>query len=271
MIEFASNATIFAFIELFAFMTNYDFESRMSYDSSNSNEVISKERLSIRERVLTKKAIIITEKMKNIWDFIKKKLINAQNMQKKHADRHRTLSFIYKIEDMIWLFVKNIKIERSFRKLNHKWINSFKIKKVLKDACQLDLSSSMKIYDTFHISFLRSAFNDFLIEQLQFSSLSIVIDEQNEKKYEIDDILNSRYHYEKLQYKVVWIDYFSDRTWYSTENFEHFKNILKNYHQRYSEKFESELRLIVIIEVMLSQWIRNEHKKIKQLISKRSE
>jgi iron-sulfur cluster repair protein YtfE (RIC family) len=69
-----------------------------------------------------------------------------------------------------------------------------------------------------------------------------------------------------LQYKIVWTDHFSDRAWYSTENFEHFKNILKNYHQRYSEKFESKLRLIVIIETILSQWIRDEHKEAKQLI-----
>jgi hypothetical protein len=88
----------------------------------------------------------------------------------------------------------------------------------------------------------------------------------DEEKYEVNDILNSRYHYEKLQYKVVWSDHFSDRAWYSAENFEHFKNILKNYHQRYSEKFESELRLMIIIDAMLSKWIRNEHKKAKQLI-----
>jgi hypothetical protein len=124
----------------------------------------------------------------------------------------------------------------------------------------------MKIHDTFHISLLRKVAIDLLIEQIQSSSSSIMTDEQNEKKYEIDDILNSRYHYEKLQYRIVWIDHFSDRAWYSTENFEHFKNILKNYHQRYSEKFESELRLVVIIETMLSQWIRDEHKKVKQLI-----
>jgi hypothetical protein len=129
MTEFASNATTFAFTELFAFMINYDFESRMSYDSSNSNDVVSRERLSARERVLTKKTIIITEKMKNIWDFIKKKLVNAQEMQKKHANRHKTISSAYKIEDMIWLFIKNIKIERSFKKLDHKWIDSFKSRK----------------------------------------------------------------------------------------------------------------------------------------------
>ncbi len=182
-------------------------------------------------------------------------------MQKKHADRHKTFSSTYKIEDMIWLFIKNIKIERSFRKLDHKWIDSFKIKKVLTDACQLDLSSSMKIHDTFHISLLRSASNDFLIEQIQSSSFSIVIKE--EKKYEIDDILDSRYHYEKLQYRVAWIDHSSNRAWYSTENFDNSKNILEDFHRRYSEKFESKLRLIVIIDAMLLQWIRNEHKKVK--------
>jgi hypothetical protein len=47
-------------------MTNHDFEFRMSFDSSDSNDNASRERLSVKERVLTEKAIIITEKMKNI-------------------------------------------------------------------------------------------------------------------------------------------------------------------------------------------------------------
>jgi hypothetical protein len=88
----------------------------------------------------------------------------------------------------------------------------------------------------------------------------------DEEEYEVNDILNSRYHYDKLQYRIAWIDHFSNRAWYSAENFEHFKNILKNFHQRYSQKLDSKLRLIIIIKTMLSQWIRNEHKKTKQLI-----
>jgi hypothetical protein len=39
--------------------------------------------------------------MKKIWDFIKKKLVNAQKMQKKHADKHRTFSSEYQLEDMM--------------------------------------------------------------------------------------------------------------------------------------------------------------------------
>jgi hypothetical protein len=257
MTEFAFNAAVSTFTELFAFMTNYEFESRMSFDSISNEEFV-------RERIQDQKASNIIDKMKNIWYFIKQKLANSQNAQKKHADRKKNSSSEYKLNDMIWLFIKNIKIERSFRKLNHKWIESYKVKKALKDVCQLDLSASMKIHDTFHISLLRSALSDSFIEQIQSSSLSIVMND--EKEYEMNDILNNRYHYEKLQYKIAWIEHFSDRAWYSTENFEHSKNILKNYHQRYSEKFESKLRLIVIIEAMLSQWIKNEHKKAKQLI-----
>jgi hypothetical protein len=257
MIEFVSNVITSAFTKLFVFLANYEFESRMSFDLIDIENTIKK-------RILIKKTFDITKKMKNIWKFIKEKLTNAQKSQKRHVDKSRNLSSEYKTEDMIWLFIKNVKIERSFRKLNHKMIESYKIKKILRNVCQLNLSSSMKIHDTFHTSLLKSVSTNSLIDQIQSSSSSIVMND--EKKYEMNDVLNSRYHYDKLQYKIVWTNHFSDRTWYSTENFEHFKNILKNYHQRYFEKFELKLKLIVIIETMLSQWIRNEHKKVKQLI-----
>ncbi len=258
MTEFASNAAISIFTELFVFMTNYEFESRMSFDSISNEEFVKK-------RIQDKKASNIIDKMKNIWNFIKQKLINSQNAQKRHADKRRNSSSEYKLDDMIWLFIKNIKIERSFKKLDHKWIDFYKIKKIFKKACQLNLSQSMKIHDTFHTFLLRSAVTNSFIEQIQSSSLSIVVDDEEE--YEINDILNSRYHYDKLQYRVVWTDHSSDRAWYSAENFQnHSKEILNDYHQRYSEKFDSTLRLIAIIEAMLSKWIKNEHKNAKQLI-----
>jgi hypothetical protein len=66
MTEFAFNAATSAFTELSVFMANYGFESRMSFDSSDSKDDVSQERLSARERVLTQKAAIIAEKMKDI-------------------------------------------------------------------------------------------------------------------------------------------------------------------------------------------------------------
>jgi hypothetical protein len=60
----------------------------------------------------------------------------------------------------------------------------------------------MKMHDTFHISLFRFAATNLLIEQIQSLSLSIIIKDEK-KEYEINDILNNRYHYEKLQYKVT--------------------------------------------------------------------
>ncbi len=157
MIEFVSSVITSAFTELFVFLANYDFESRMNFDSIDIEN-------TIKERIFIKKASDITKKMRNIWKFIKEKLINAQKSQKRHVDKSRNLSSEYKVEDMIWLFIKNVKIERSSRKLNHKMIKSYKIKKILKDVCQLYLSSSMKIHDTFHTFLLRSTSTNSLID-----------------------------------------------------------------------------------------------------------
>jgi hypothetical protein len=226
MTKLISNAITSTFTELSIFMTNYEFESIINFDSLNTK---TNDWLSDKKRILTQKAITIIEKMKKIWKFIKKKLVDAQKTQKKHADKHKTFSFEYQLEDMIWLFTKNIKIERFFRKLNHKWINFYKIKKVLKEICQLNLFQSMKIHDTFHTLLLYFAAIDLLINQIQSSSSLIVI--EKEKKFEINNILNNRYHYEKLQYKLDWIDHSSNKAWYFAENFQKFsEEILEDYY-----------------------------------------
>ncbi len=265
--EFASNAVTSAFTELSAFMTNYEFEPRMSFDSSNIN---SSDRLSARERILTQKADTIIDKMKNIWEFIKKKLVNAQQDQKLYADRKRSVSPEYIVGDEVWLSTKHIKTKRSSRKLDHKWIEPYRIKKMMKEACQLNLSSSMKIHDIFHTSLLRKAAIDSLTEQISSPPPPIVVEDE-EKEYEMNDILDSRYHYEKLQYKVAWTDHSSDRAWYFAENFQkHSKEILIDYHQRYSDKSESELRLIASIASMTDHfyWLQQAKNLVKDILNK---
>jgi hypothetical protein len=264
MIEFAFNVVISVSTELFAFMINYEFESRMFFDSSTKDDY-----KSTRKRILTRRASNIINKMTEIWNFIKKKLANAQKNQKRYVDQKRTFSSEYEVEDMIWLSTKNIKTERSSKKLNYKWIESYKIKKIIRDACQLDLSQSMKIHDTFYISLLRKIAIDLFIEQIQSSSLSIVMNDEEE--YEMNDILNSRYHYDKLQYKVVWTDHLSDKAWYSAENFQkYFKEILIDYHQRYSDKSESDLRLIASIASMTDHfyWLQQAKNLVKDIMNK---
>jgi hypothetical protein len=83
MTEFAFNVVISISTELFAFMTNYEFESRMFFDSFTKDDG-----KSAKKRILTRKASNIN-KMTEIWNFVKKKLANVQENQKRYVDQKK--------------------------------------------------------------------------------------------------------------------------------------------------------------------------------------
>jgi len=69
---------------------------------------------------------------------------------------------------------------RLFKKLNDKMLNSFKIKDFIDFFYKLKLSDIMHIYNVFHSELLCSAVNDFLSDQKNESSKSIIINDENE-------------------------------------------------------------------------------------------
>ena len=143
-----------------------------------------------RERLEMTKIENIKKKLDDIWTFAKFQLMKSQNTQQRFANRHRENLSEYQVENQIWLSIKNIKIERENKDLNHKIIDSFKILRVFESTCQLKLSSSMKIYNTFHTSLLRSATTNSLLEQISSETSLVIIDDK--EKRELDDILNTR-------------------------------------------------------------------------------
>ena len=58
----------------------------------------------------------------------------------------------------------------------------------------------MKIHFVFHVSLLKLAVTDSLSNHI-FSSLSSV-EVDDDEEFEVDEILDFRYHYRKLQYLV---------------------------------------------------------------------
>jgi hypothetical protein len=96
MTEYASNVIIFVFIDIFVFMTNYDFEPRMSFDL-----IKSLQSRFIRERILRIKEVDMTKKMKEVFEFTRRKLVITQESQKKHADKKRVAASDYKEDDFV--------------------------------------------------------------------------------------------------------------------------------------------------------------------------
>ncbi len=115
---------------------------------------------------------------------------------------------------------------------------------------KLNLSIEMNIHSIFHIFLLRKHSNDLHSDQIISSSSSMIIDEK--KKYDVENIVDfkliERDNNKRLQYKISWVKHFSDRKWYSVENFNHVKKIIIDYHVRYFNKLESHSILISAIK-----------------------
>jgi len=187
MTEFVNNNAISSSIEQSTFFLNKSFHSRMSFDLNSTEYEIT------RTRIEASKAENIFKHMKRSLTLIKQALARVRVTMKKQIDKHRK-KMIYKIDDMMFLNSRNIMISRSSKKLNDKMLEFFKILIKIEHVYQLKLSSTMKIHSKFASNLLQLNLKNFLKEQRNESSDSIVVEDEDEWK--VKNILNFR-HYER--------------------------------------------------------------------------
>jgi len=101
----------------------------------------------------------------------------------------------------------------------------------------------MAIHNTFHISLIEPYQNIRYLSQIKEPPPPIQMEEEDE--YELDEIVNSRLHYNKLQYRAKWKGYLPehDIVWYSAENFNYAKHTIPRFHRRYPGKPGVDTRL----------------------------
>ena len=175
--------------------------------------------------------------MKELHDTLRAEMATAQLQHKENYDQHRKPDPNLKSEDMVWLLPCNIHTIRPSKKLDWKKIGPFKITtKIGSNAYKLDLPPSMRIHNTFHISLLEPYEDNKFPSQVQAPPPPILI--EGEDEYELDEIIDSRLHYNKLQYRAKWTGYppEHDKVWYPASNFEHAIDAIKRFHHRYPQK-----------------------------------
>jgi len=132
---------------------------------------------------------------------------------------------------------RKIKTTRPSKKLDYKKIGPFKIlAKIGTSAYKLALPPSMAIHNTFHISLLEPYQDNQFPSQIKEPPPPIQI--EGEDEYELDEIIDSRLHYNKLQYRAKWKGYSPehDKVWYPAENFNNAEYTVQRFHQRYPRK-----------------------------------
>ena len=138
---------------------------------------------------------------------------------------------------MVWFLPRNVKTTRPSKKLDYKKIGPFKIiKKVGTNSYKFDLPASMTIHNTFHISLLEHCEDNNFPSQIQSPPPPIEID--GEPEYELEDIIDSRLHRDKLQHRAKWTGYSAehDKTWYPAENFDNASIAIEPFQSQYLRK-----------------------------------
>ncbi len=188
-------------------------------------------------RIEASKAKNIFKHMKQSLALIKQALARVRVTMKKQIDKHRK-EMIYKINNMMFLNLRNIMISRSLKKLDDKMLELFKILIKIEHAYWLKLLLTMKIHLKFASNLLQLDSKDALKKQWNELSDFIVIEDEDEWK--VKNILNFR-HYERdkrLQYRVNWKEYNVDLHWYNIDEseFEDCLKVINDFHECYSNK-----------------------------------
>ena len=133
-------------------------------------------------------------------------MTEAQMRHKEYYDAQRKPDPNLQQGDMVWLLPRNIRTTRPCRKHDYKEIGAFKIfARIGTSAYKLDLLASIRIHNTFHIS-LRELYNDNKLPSQRSEAPPPILTE-GEPEYEPEEIVDSRLHYNKLQYRAKWTGY----------------------------------------------------------------
>ena len=147
---------------------------------------------------------------------LKLNLKQATEVQKKYADKYRSQPPEFKVGDKVWLD-SSLVIHKGNKKLKPRKLGPYIIEKKISElSYKLDLPHTMKIHPVVHVSSLEPYFED-SFGRNQTPSPPIIIDDEEE--YEVEEILDKRKHYKKIQYLVKWKGYpLSEASWEPESN-----------------------------------------------------
>ena len=170
MTQLTLNAKVLNTTKITSFFANFERKSNLFEESKN--------------QVSTKATIT----KRNTIKAIQKNILKMQRNSTTYQNKKRKMIPLLKEENKIYLFTKNLKInKRRSKKLNHVKVESFFIKNVKgRVNYELNFSIDVKIFFVFHIFVLKSTHSNTSI-QITFRYKS-----QKNQKYEIERILKQR-------------------------------------------------------------------------------
>ncbi len=232
MMKFSDNFNTFSAISMTPFYFNKEFHPRMSFDSDTTDYETTRERLEAR------KADDIAIRMKELLSFGRQQLEKTKLTIEVQVNKHRR-NVIYEVGDWVWLSFRNVKTTRLCKDLKDKQLGSYQITAKARVFYHLRLPASMKhLHPMFSPKLLRPYSEDSLSGQHAEPPRPIIIDDDDDEHWEIDDILDFRRYRGRIQYKVKWKGLDRDNEWYYADKgeFDGSEEVLNEFHALYPRK-----------------------------------
>jgi len=222
MAEFAYNNTVSSTTGLSPFFANYHYHPRYEIhvkpDSAPPPEVL----------------VDYSDRLQKLDEHLQSEMAYAQAVQSEQADKHRSAPPNLQVGDYVWLLRRHIQTTRPSSKLDFKRLGKFRIsEKISSHAFKLELPPTMRIHPVFHISLLEPVGTDPLRGQTHPPPPPVIVD--NQEEWEVDEVLDSRRRYGKLEYLVRWLGY-DPPTWEPSKFLEHAPVVVHKFHELYPSK-----------------------------------
>src|SRR5882724_3049348 len=165
-------------------------------------------------------------------------LTRAADDMAQFYDAHRREAPLYEVGDKVWLNGHNITMTRLTKKLDHKWLGPYPIKKVISwSTYQLKLPSLFsQTHPVFSVTLLRPYNVDTIVEQVQHDPPPPPVIKDGVKEYEVERILDSRLFRGKLEYLVHWKGYgVEEDEWRPVEDVKGSRQLISKFHHWNSE------------------------------------
>jgi predicted aspartyl protease len=215
------------------------FIPRMHYDWNRRN---IKEGQSSMEKLNRQEAQQYATRMHDAWQFARQNLLKAQERQSMQANKKRRPED-FDVGDLAYVTKKSWRTDRPCDKLDNPVAGPFRIIGKKHHSWVIDLPPSYKIHNVFHSDRLRKAAENASPGQLNENDPDASYEIDGNIEWEVDRILGSRIHRNKLQYMVEWRGWDPDNTWYDAESFKNSPTLLRLYHVDNPDKDGPPVRL----------------------------